>query len=331
MRKSLLLSASLIALAVISTQVQATVWRVNATPGSSAHYSSLQAAHDAASTVNGDTIYLEGSPFSTGGLTCSKVLTIIGAGYFLDQNPQTQANLNPSKIDSYTYFQSGSEGSKIMGCYFTYPLYLYVGNISIERNYFSTGQYMVYAYYADVNNVRIINNYFDNVYYYHSIYFPNASSNILISNNYINGYITTGAGFSGFITNNILGYSGTFYNSTLTNNIMIDGTVTASNCNITYNIGNSTQFGNQNGNQQNVNMTTVFVGATGNSTDGQWQLKTGSPAIGAGEGGVDCGIYGGAYPYRLSGLPPIPAVYYFNAPSLPTNNIQVSLKAKSHN
>jgi hypothetical protein len=72
-------------------------------------------------------------------------------------------------------------------------------------------------------------------------------------------------------------------------------------------------------------------GHGGNSTDGQWQLKVGSPAIGAGEGGTDIGMFGGEYPYVLSGLPPIPAIYGLDAQSLPSNTLDVNLKAKSHN
>jgi hypothetical protein len=73
------------------------------------------------------------------------------------------------------------------------------------------------------------------------------------------------------------------------------------------------------------------VGATGNSTDGQWQLKANSPALGAGENGVDCGMFGGSTPYILSGMPNIPAIYYLNTPMVPSDVIDVAIKAKSHN
>ncbi|HRZ78222.1 MAG TPA: hypothetical protein P5248_12680, partial [Bacteroidales bacterium] len=86
-----------------------------------------------------------------------------------------------------------------------------------------------------------------------------------------------------------------------------------------------------NGNQSNVSMANVFEGTTGTSTDGQWKLRTGSPAIGAGENGVDCGMYGGPFPYILSGMPNIPSVYYFLAPAIPSNTLDVAIKAKSHN
>ena len=53
-------------------------------------------------------------------------------------------------------------------------------------------------------------------------------------------------------------------------------------------------------------MATVFVdysGTLGKSDDAKWKLKAGSPAIGAGVSGVDCGVFGGVTPYVLSGVP----------------------------
>ncbi len=59
-------------------------------------------------------------------------------------------------------------------------------------------------------------------------------------------------------------------------------------------------------------MANVFVdfnSTLGYSTDGKWQLKTGSPAIGAGVSGVNCGVFGGVTPYVLSGVPNLPHIY----------------------
>lgn len=329
MKKITFLTLAIIMIASV-IEVSATVWRVNGTPNSSAHYATLQAAHDAATTVTGDTIYLEGSMFSTGGLQCYKKLTIIGSGYFLDQNPETQHNKYPSTIDGYLYFYDTSNGSKLMGCTVTYSVYLYTSNITLERNHFNSS-YSVYPQVGNLSNIKIISNYFTGVYYYPSIYFTSSATDVIISNNYFTGYITTNANFSGIVMNNIFSYSVDIYNSNVINNISIYNSVTLTNCIVAYNIGTSTQFPVGNNNQQNVSQNDLFVGATGNSTDGQWQLKTGSPAIGAGENGVDCGIYDGAYPYVLSGLPAIPAIYDFDAPSLPSSTINVTIKAKSHN
>ena len=88
-----------------------------------------------------------------------------------------------------------------------------------------------------------------------------------------------------------------------------------------------------NGNQLNVNMNDVFVCYTNCaafSADGRYQLKALSPAIGAGSNGEDCGMFGGTDPYVLSGMPPVPAIYYFNY-NFNNSTINVDMKVKSHN
>jgi hypothetical protein len=117
---------------------------------------------------------------------------------------------------------------------------------------------------------------------------------------------------------------------------MIDGSLSGSGNLISNNIGNSTQFGNANGNKQNVTMTSVFEG-TG-SSDGAFRLKSGSPAIGAGYGStsanpVDCGIFGGNTPYKLSGLPAIPSIYFYTNQPVGSNSdpINVQVKVRSNN
>jgi hypothetical protein len=53
-------------------------------------------------------------------------------------------------------------------------------------------------------------------------------------------------------------------------------------------------------NLTNQDLNAMYIG-TG-SPDGRYALKTLSPAIGAGIGGTDCGIYGGSSPYKPSGI-----------------------------
>ncbi len=309
--------------------VSATVWRVNATPNSDPDFTTLQTAHDDASVVNGDTLYLEGSTFGAGGLSISKQLTIIGNGYFLGENPETQQNISPSIISTYVYCYAGSEGSKFTGCTFNASVYLYTNNITLERNYFAYGQNQIYTQ-SNCSDILILGNYFHSHPTWNSLSFNNTHTNILVANNLFVGRIVVNGNFGGIFANNIFTNPVTIHNSTLVNNIA-HSTVNMTNCLYEYNIGTSTQFGNQNGNQENVLTTDLYVGATGNSTDGQYQLKVGSPAIGAGEDGADIGIYGGESPYVLSGLPAIPAIYDLDAQSLPTNSLDVTVKAKSHN
>ena len=117
-----------VAILMIAQMTSATVWRVNATPNSSADYTTIQAAHDNAATLSDDTLYLEGSTFPVGGLTISKKLTIIGNGYFLAENPETQHNISPSIFSSIVSCVVGSEGSKFTGCTFNSPVYIYTNN-----------------------------------------------------------------------------------------------------------------------------------------------------------------------------------------------------------
>ncbi|MFC2138715.1 hypothetical protein ACFLTE_11120, partial [Bacteroidota bacterium] len=79
-----------------------------------------------------------------------------------------------------------------------------------------------------------------------------------------------------------------------------------------------------------VDMATVFEG-TG-STDAQWQLKAGSPALGYGTDDADCGMFGGIDPYVLSGIPPIPAIYYYSAPSSASTatGLPITIRIKSN-
>jgi hypothetical protein len=161
-----------------------------------------------------------------------------------------------------------------------------------------------------------------------------AGSNILVAGNIM---IRTGSfqypslsmwgGASATICNNIFLGNVSIINAVFRNNIHVATNVpdciSISNSVVENNIGASTQFGNTHGNQQNVDMTTVFL-YTG-STDGQYRLKSGSPAIGAGVGGVDCGSFGGNYPYVLSGMVSGPSVWYMNMVGP-----EVTVKAKSH-
>ena len=319
-----------LAILMIAQFSSATVWRVNATPNADADFTTIQSAHNDASVIAGDTLSIEGSTYGVGSLSMTKQLTVIGNGFFLGENPETQHNISPSIIGTLT-IQNGSQGSKFTGCTFNSTVYLYKGNIIFERNHFALGNgYGIYTY-DNCSDILVLGNYFSTSTNYNSLYFNNVHSNILIANNYINGRVFTNSNFNGTFYNNIFNRNVTIYNSTLVNNIAHFTTFEMFNCSYSYNIGTSTQFGNQNGNQENVSINDLYVGASGNSTDGQWQLKVGSPAIGAGEDGADTGIFGGESPFVLSGMPPIPAIYAIDAQSLPSNTLDVTLKAKSHN
>lgn len=340
---------------LFSHTASAKIWRVNNNTGVAADFTSLTAAHAGAS--DGDTLHLEGSPYTYGGATFTKKLVVLGTGYFLAENPGSQALLHSSKVDQINLY-AGAAGSVIMGLDFgTSSLVVQAHDIVIRRNKFSspngnipdnvTGTISLHTLNTNgnipVNNIIIAQNYGVRIDVNY------ASTGLLITNNYIaysanSGENTTGqslvmqANAIGIIQNNIFRRGRvTVYNSSITNNIMVAGSFDGSGNLVANNLAAGTQFGSDNGNKANVDMSTVFVGSgSGVSPDGQWKLKAGSPALGAGYGHtaqnpVDAGMFSGYTPYVLAGLPPMPAIYYFeNKPvGSDADPISVTIKAKS--
>ena len=318
MKKRFTLPAILIALLLISMSADATKWRVNNT-GVAADFTSLQAAHNGASA--GDTIYLESSRVSYGSLICTKRLVIIGTGYFLDLNDSTQANVSASFTNDLT-FNSGSENSIIMGVTAINPVDCNANQVLFKRCYIKD-----YNIYTNANNVVVTQCYLWNV----SV----ASGNLTLTNSVLS-YDGTGSyslvmsgSTSGTICNNII-CGGQVLNSADYYNNISTGTGTAGTFAENYssvynNIGAANQYIAYNdSNQNNVPMNTVFV--LSGSPNGKYKLIPGtSPALNWGHDGVDCGIFDGMYPYVLSGMPTVPAIWY-----LQVQGTNVSVKAKSH-
>jgi len=281
--------------------------RVNNNPGADPDYTTLQAANDAAS--NGDTVYVEGSTTRYTDADISKRLIIIGPGYFLAENDSTQANSLEASINGYIRLQAGSAGSVIAGMVCDY-IDIYVNDISVTRCKLS-----VLYYYNNINNIVLAQNYMGQIATVSGSY---SISNAIISNNIITYhlYAMNNSGplqvVNNVFTENSLGID--IYNSSIANNIFCSSTY-----GITENTGNTITNNilasagtNANGNQYNVPMANVFVDFSGSlnySDDAKWKLKTGSPAIGAGVSGVDCGAFGGSTPYVLSGVSMLPHIY----------------------
>jgi hypothetical protein len=306
--------------------------RVNNNTDLDADFTTLQAAVTAAS--GNDTIYLEGSAINYEGATIDKPLTILGPGFFLSENPETQAINTSAAIDSEVIFTSGSEGSTIMGCDFRYAnLTISVNDISVIRNHLFQLEFT-----GTSNNIVVIQN-----YVYANI---NAGTgdimNTVISNNIIGGAIYA-QGTSGplIISNNVFwtiswAFPIDCHNASIQNNIICYEYST-----INPNTGNTISYNilaedgtDANGNQYNVDMNLVFADYDGSlelSTDGKWELMAGSPALGAGSGGMDCGAFGGPTPYILSGVPNLPHIYEADVPASATTDsgLQVSIKVKS--
>lgn len=324
----------------------AAIWRLNNNPSVDADFRTFAAAHDSASA--GDTIYVEGNGMTAhyGNINISKKLVLIGPGYFLNENDSTYANPNFARFLTII-IHAGGAGTELYGLYIytndgnTNKLYVRASDVIISRNYFYQDGYNIIMIDANVQNVTITQNYLQEVQVNATV------SNIIISNNFVGYRIYMNSSSSGIITNNTVVHSiDNVYNSQIKNNLTLQNlggfdalSVNNSGNNVAYNISATVLISGGNygpGNTGSVDMSTVLVGYPTKgtySTDGRFQLKSGGPAAGAGEGGIDCGMFGGSLPYVLSGLPAIPRIYEAIIPSAGStvSGLPVVIKAKSQN
>lgn len=341
----------------VSIGADAKIWRVNNNAGASADFTTISAAVSAASVQDGDTLHIEASATTYGDATVAKQLVFIGPGYFLDPanatypaNTDLQFKPQSGLLRSIT-LAAGSSGCKFIGISFangslTGAIWT---NITFEKCYIAENFSLPNA----ANSGLVIRKCFidntvitcnsgsltdftceNNIFagFWGSMNMPNlsGSNNIFRNNSFVfpNAPSATSAIANCYVANNIF-----------TNN---NGSqITFSNCNIKNNLfsQNQTLPGTAVGNLITVNMANVYAGGTTGSLDSRIILKAGSPAIGAGVtvGAVispDCGAFGGTDPYKLSGIPGIPAIYSLTAPtSIPsgTNSMNVTFSTRNNN
>jgi hypothetical protein len=126
----------------------------------------------------------------------------------------------------------------------------------------------------------------------------------------------------------------TTYYTIQNNNILVSGDYNNGLGDLSsHNLCSATQYPATNNNQQNIDMETVFVDWD-LYIDNGYILASGSPAIGAGLNGGDCGAFSsdaGDDPYVLSGLPPIPSIFEATVTTIGVSSLPVNIKASSHN
>lgn len=348
---------------LFSTMAQATVLRVDNNPGASANYVRLQDAINNAE--EGDSIYVVGSPnwydVNANGspveIRINKQVTIIGPGYFLGQNTNTQVSKQIASIYRINIGE-GANGTVLTG--------LNLGNvnstITINRERFDGSQGT-----NGPSNLRIYRNNIEHIYIVYG-------ENTLVSQNYFN---TSGSPIwlyedatGTVITNNIIlasSNSATIYcpddaalvntvisnntinnglnrinNTTIQNNIFISGTI-SNNCDnntLRNNLFTTTQdavIGSTTGNTLTDNIysavqANLFVVPTP-TFDNEYRLADNSPAVAEGVNGEDLGAFGGATPYKAAGIPSIPAIYDLSTSGVGTTaeGMQVQIKAKTNN
>ncbi len=325
----------------------ATIRRVGywGTARTNVDYTDLQSAHDAA--VAGDTILIFPGSWSA---TYSKKLVTLGYGYFVDTSSGglgTQANAGLQNItgtlsisitlaagSSNCTFE-GLDGFNISGDGSGATL----TGITIRRCNGSVNTYYTNTY----SNWQILQSYL----YQLAIGSTGTISNLTVNNSYINWIYNYGSGTASNQSgqfNNCIFYSNIDFSNgsfMLKNDIFIYNRNNDANCVYQYSLFNTDyttvpsgigNVGTDNSSMQSI----VFVGYSTQgsfSNDGMWVLKAGSPAKGTGQSGTDMGIYGGTNPYKLSGIPRIPAIYKLTAPSSTTsgNPYTITLSVRSNN
>jgi hypothetical protein len=317
---------------LLTAPLTATTYRVNnkLTSNPAANiYSTIQAAHDAA--YNGDTLMIDGSSDNYYGFTSTKRLVIKGPGFFLDENPGISANKLSAKIYSQINFNTGSAGSLIMGIESTAAFIVNEDNITVRRCKLLYGL-QVYSEDVSISECYIESN--------SASLYGTIVTNLIVASNIIKTFVNLQAGSTGLFLNNVFtvdiitiptGFDmkNNIFFFTGNTNVHLPMLPDPDVC---YNMSIADHFGTANNNQANVAESSLFLGALSESTDGTWQLKAGSPAIGAGEGGINCGAFGGPQPYILCGVPTGPVIYQLNVSSYSTtdNKLPVTIKVKSY-
>jgi len=338
--------AFLLIFALSTTFVDAqTRRRVNNT-GVSSPYNNLQTAID--DCVTGDIIIVEHSDISYGNVIVNRNITIYGPGYFLQDNwvtDSTQWDFRPATISNVS-FQLGGSGATIQGMTITNGIVEQCDSLEISRNRITNSLRLGTTGIA--KNVVLTQNFIEGSAPI-LVDILNAT-NYLISNNYIkniNGSSTHAINVSsgnGLILNNLfLGApDNVFKNSVVQNNYFENSEIDAinsSNLSVTHNIGRSnflaTNYGGiVNNNISNVEPDSLYCFDMSISPDYVYKLYNPNPAnpiLIPGADGKTRVMYGGALPYKPSGMPPIPSVWLVSGSSTgtTTSGSTVEIKTKS--
>ncbi len=371
-KTTLLFTMITIILSVMIQQANAKTWRINNKSnyngstlygenfGGSAGYpvfAQIDQAVAFAIVNNGDTLHVEGSSVTYNFSTVTKRLVIIGAGYFLTDNPKTAENALDTKLARIA-FNTGSENSQLIGLNLVSAgnsadrdVYINVDGITVKRCRIE-GQ-VVFGF--PLNDVYILQNFFSSIVAGSALSsngnsFFTPPTNIVFNNNICQKALTWGAPLANPTTlwpilqcnnnvfdgpDNLATPNLAFSVAEFKNNILMPTNalvnISASPGVIQYNIGTlSTQFGTANSNLVIPAITTLFI--TSASTDGAYQIANSSPADNSGSDGTDRGAFGGAAvtnQYTLSGLAAIPVIYSVTTAGATSTNLPVTIQART--
>jgi len=322
-------------LGILASNVQAKIWRVNSNTNFNADFPSLQLAINTATA--GDTLYIEGSSIdyseSNSYIDITKKLVLIGPGYFLADNDSTQFSKMGANIVSGINIYPAASGTILEGLKIT-DIQIGANNITLQRNNISNiwlGTYFSVAKGYGIN-LSIANPTIKQNYIRATVYDIATITNGLVSNNIVLGMIELTITSSNYIIENNIVMGGMViipqnpkssifaYYSLIQNNIC------------KYDILSTSTFNIVSNNFKNLQDTidAEFIG--GSIPDKKFMLAKTSVAKGAADNGLDCGPFAGADAYVLSGLPPIPHIWFIQAPITGTSTgLPVKIKVKTQN
>ena len=320
----------------IIISANATIWRVNNNSSMGANFASINDAVNSASVNNLDTLHIEPSGTHYSGFTLTKRLVLIGVGYYLQQSPGFQATAQWSRIGGTSYFSAGSAGSVVQGIDFSVGsgISISVPNIVVTRCLFSTS----YIYLnSDANNCMFLSNWGG----YFSLTGASNLQGISIRNSWVyalttsasNTFLMENCYLSDVITSSVYSTATGVYR----NNIFPVGSppITSSTTAIFLNnIFGGNPFiagGIQGNNLVNISHSQLFTSTSfDNSVQASLTPLANAASNGAGGNGVDIGIFGGATPYKMSGIPAIPSIYLLNAPGATSGSLPVTIGIRSN-
>ncbi len=307
----------------------------------------------------GDSLYVYGSNAGSAWvIDITKRLNVIGTGYYYAPNtPNNTVNFNPNLQVYGAYSQAnitlndGSSNSIIVGivgrvicnqshtasinnirisnCWWSGITTMYKNGITYDGWEISKCYMLGFSIGFPASQTAKVTNFkfYNNIMQSSELVFSNvAGQNAIVENCTFYSYASQTNAWNGvnLLVQNCI-FTSTIingYNNTVFNNCLVDGSP-------------SPAFVGSN-NIINVNSSNIFLGLPTlgtNTDDGRWALKPASPAIGAGIGGIDCGAYGGVNPYKLSGIPAVPAFYKLTAPSTSasSNPYSITFSVRANN
>lgn len=303
--KKIILTACFVCISIL---IEATVLRVN-NMDNSAPYSKIQDAVDAAAV--GDTIMLDGSPYSYGTIKLDKRLVLIGNGYDLIAN-----GIATEAQDAYTYYiEVNAEGCVLKGLNVTADVYGGAINVNAPK--------------VIITRCKIAARSTDDS----SILMGEGANNCVIHQNRIRGRIgnsyvrTSGHQITNNLLNNIsfrsIDNSFVGYNTSWSQ--WGDGAPYSKGTKFEHNIVNYDNFGE--GDTENTYSNNI--GANLSSANNEKEVKE----LSADLTNKGYGIFAGNDPYVISGVPAGPMIEKLDVPTSADagGTMKVSVKLRQAN